>query len=120
MDHPIRLQWLFPGLLIALAGCASTPIRSSHSTASVAAVRSAEEVGADRNPRAALHVRLAREELGLARRLSQNGDEERSSLMFRRALMDAELALAITRETRATSEAREVVGRASAMRSATR
>jgi hypothetical protein len=82
-----------------------------------AAVRAASEVGADRNPRASLHLRLAREQLGLARSLARDGDEERATTMLRRAQMDAEVALAVTRQAAADQRAAEAATRAQAIRS---
>jgi hypothetical protein len=77
------------------AGCASVPLRTEASTSGI---RAAEEVGAERVPRAALHLQLAREELGQARELAARGEEERALSLLSRAEVDAEFAVALSRE----------------------
>jgi hypothetical protein len=77
------------------AGCAGVPLRTEASTSGI---RAAEEVGATKVPRAALHLQLAKEELSHARGLAARGDEERASSLLRRAEVDAELAVALSRE----------------------
>ena len=80
----------------AVAGCASTPLRSEGSTSGI---RAAEEVGAESVPRASLHLQLAKEELASAQRMSGNGDTEEAASMLMRAEADAELAVALSRES---------------------
>lgn len=111
------IPWFIAGLFLVLSGCAGRPVPVAPNATAVAAVRAADEVGAERDARAALHLRLAREQLGLARSLSRDGDQDRAALMFRRARMDAELALAITRESTASTEARNARARARTMES---
>jgi hypothetical protein len=77
------------------AGCAGLPLRTEASTSGI---RAAEEVGATKVPRAALHLQLAKEELGHARGLAARGDEDEGSSLLRRAEVDAELAVALSRE----------------------
>ncbi|WP_437683261.1 DUF4398 domain-containing protein [Sorangium sp. So ce131] len=92
------------------AGCAArAPAFHERLIASQASIRAAEEVGADMIPRADLHLRLAREQLQRAERLSAEGARERARLMVMRAQADAELALAFAREERAEALAREAL-----------
>ncbi|MFT3922964.1 MAG: DUF4398 domain-containing protein [Myxococcales bacterium] len=79
-------------------GCASYPQPTEHLASSMAAVRGAEEAGATSVPKAALHLKLAQEELEQARTMLEHGDNERADAMTIRAYNDAELALALARE----------------------
>jgi hypothetical protein len=86
-------------LLLALAaGCGSYPPPTERLTTSEAAIRGAEEVGAGRVPRAALHLQLAQEQTEKAKRLMQDGYNERAELTLKRAQSDAELAISISKE----------------------
>lgn len=120
MSISLRFCGLVPALSLMLAGCVSATVPASRNTAAVASVRAADELGAARNSRAGLHLRLAREELQLARRLTADGEPARANLMFQRSRMDAELAIAITRETTAVEQARVFEERAREMRAGAR
>jgi len=72
---------------------------------SEAAIRSARELGADQDPQAALHVKLADEQVQSARKLMNDGDNKRADLVLQRASSDAELAVMMTREKKARGEA---------------
>jgi hypothetical protein len=84
-----------------LGGCASHPQPTEHLAASMAAVRGAQEAGATRVPEAALHLKLAEEQIEQARWMMENGDNARADAMTIRAYNDAELALALARESNA-------------------
>lgn len=84
--------------LIGLVGCASHPAPTEQLASSLAAVRGAEEVGAKNVPEAALHVKLAEEQIERAKRLMNDGDNAKAEDLAVRAYQDAELALAIARE----------------------
>jgi len=80
-------------------GCASSyPPPSDHLASAMAATRGAQEAGAQRVPRAALHLKLADEQIAQAREMMEQGHNERADYMTLRAYNDAELALAIARE----------------------
>lgn len=80
------------------AACASQPQPTAHLAASMAAVRGAETAGAAQVPQAALHLKLAQEQLAQAEGMLGNDDNERADAMAIRAYNDAELALALARE----------------------
>jgi hypothetical protein len=83
---------------LALAGCASESKQTtSHLAESMAAVRGAETAGAARVPQAALHLKLAQEQIAQAQKLVGE-DDERSDALAVRAYNDADLALALARE----------------------
>lgn len=82
-------------------GCGSTAVPTEKLTAAEASVRAAQEVGASSVPQAELHLKLAQEQVEMARRLSADGDNERASQVLLRAQADAELALALARDAQA-------------------
>jgi hypothetical protein len=69
-----------------------------------AAIRSARELGAEREPQAALHLKLADDQSQLARNLIRNGENKRADLVLQRAGSDAELAIMLVRERNAKME----------------
>lgn len=86
-------------LLLALGGaCGSYPPPTERLTTSEAAIRAADEMGAGQVPRAALHLKLAQEQTDTARKLIEDGYNERAELTLKRAQADGELALAIAKE----------------------
>ena len=89
----------------AVGGCASGPPINERTEASTAAIRAAEEVGAPKVPRAALHLQLAKEEAGHAKELITAGDKERAASLLLRAEADADLAVALSREQAEKDEA---------------
>ncbi len=87
-------------------GCASGgPVRADLLARSHAAVRAAQEMGAERNVAAAEHLRVAREELANGRKLIIDGDQDRAAPLLLRAEADAELAMNVTREATAIADA---------------
>jgi hypothetical protein len=61
-------------------------------------MRAARELGAQAVPRAQLHLRLAQEQVTQARKLANDGENERAASLLDRARADAELALSLSRE----------------------
>ncbi|HEY6880259.1 MAG TPA: DUF4398 domain-containing protein [Polyangiales bacterium] len=84
---------------VGIAGCAGHPAPTEQVASSLAAVRGAEEVGARDVPEAALHVKLAEEQIERAKKLMGEGENARAEDVAVRAYQDAELALAIARES---------------------
>jgi len=73
--------------------------------ASEAAIRSAKELGAQDDPQAALHVKLADDQVATARSLMRDGENRRADVVLQRAKADAELAVMLTREKAAKTDA---------------
>jgi hypothetical protein len=94
---------------IALVGCAGQP-PTEHLAASMAAVRGAETAGAQSVPEAALHLKLAQEQIAQARTMIEKQDYERADAMTIRAFNDAELALALTREAQLKNQVASSAG----------
>lgn len=86
------------GIAMVGLGCASAPAPTEQLTSAEASMRAASEVGAAHVPRASLHLRLAQEQVTQARKLAEDGDNERAASLLTRAHADAELALALSRE----------------------
>ena len=83
----------------------------------IAANRSANELGAQQNPSAQLHIKLSEEQLAQAKTAMENEDNERAESLLTRAKADAELAIALTREESAETKAEGAVDRSKAQRS---
>ncbi|MEY4581538.1 MAG: hypothetical protein RL701_6241 [Pseudomonadota bacterium] len=98
--------------LVFASGCASSPQPTERLVSAQAAMRAAQEVGANGNPQAKLHAQLAREELERAKKLIEDGDNERAERLLLRATADAELAVAVTREGTSKNEATAAEGTA--------
>jgi hypothetical protein len=94
-------------LLLAAAACGGAPPPNDKLMASVAAARSAREVGAENAPQAALHLKLADEEIAKAKALIKDGDNQRAEYTLIRAKADAELALSLAKEATAKAEAQQ-------------
>jgi hypothetical protein len=107
-------------LLAWLAGCGSYPPPTERMTTAEAAIRGAEEVNASQIPRAALHLKLAQEQTDKAKRLMEDGYNERAELTLKRAQADAELAIAISKEQEMVTRAHEAQAKLEAAKMASR
>lgn len=105
-------------LLVAM-GCAGTyPRPTAQQVADVqSADRAANELGAQNNPRAQLHLKLAEEQLKQANTAMEHDDNRSASRLLARAKADAELAIALTREENANMEASKAIDQSNAQRS---
>jgi hypothetical protein len=82
-------------------GCAGGTLPQEQLSSAEASVRAAQELGAQNVPRAELHLRLAKDQVERARKLAEDGDEERAAAQLERARADAELAVALARQAQA-------------------
>ncbi len=98
-------QIALAAIVLSVAACASYPKPTESLAASEASLRAAQEFGAQRVPSAALHYQLAKEELEQADKLMKDGENEKADLMLSRARADAELAIALTKQAKAQSDA---------------
>ena len=94
---------------VALGACASSPVPADRLAKSQAAIRSAQELGAARIPNAALHLKVANEQLDLARKLMADGDNKRAEFVLMRAEADAETSIALAHETMARMDAQRTL-----------
>ncbi|WP_394822228.1 DUF4398 domain-containing protein [Pendulispora albinea] len=104
-------------VIASTAACSSYPAPNQRMADAVATSRAAQEVGANTNPQAQLHLRLANEEIERAKRLMEDGDNKRADFVLVRAKADADLALAEAREVAAERDAKAAVARADALQS---
>jgi pyridoxal biosynthesis lyase PdxS len=106
---------LVTGTILVLAafagvGCgASAPVPATQVTETQAAIRAAEEVGAPNVPKAALHLKMAKDQLQTAQAQIADDDNEQARMTLDRARVDAELALALARETALRAKAIEAL-----------
>lgn len=85
-------------LIAACGGSALPPAKVADTQSSISA---AAAVGAEQNPQAALHLKMARDQLSQAQGLINDGKNDQARLVLERANADAEVALMITREAQA-------------------
>lgn len=104
--------------MFCLVGCGgSLPPPSDRLATAEAASRSARELGADREPKAALHMKLAQEQIEQAKRLMADGDNRRADLVLQRASSDAELSVMLAKENNASGEAQKAKEKVTQMKS---
>jgi hypothetical protein len=94
---------------VFLSACGGAALSNRDVSEVNADIRAAEVSEATDNPKAALHLKLAKDELAEAQRLSKDGDEDKARLTLDRARADAELAIALTKEAQAQQEAQEAL-----------
>jgi hypothetical protein len=107
MKRPSLLLLFMLIAMPQLGACGSFPPPTERLNTTDGAIRGATEVGAQQIPRAALHLKLAQEQADKARQLMQDGYNERADQALKRAQSDAELAIAIAKETQTVAKADE-------------
>jgi hypothetical protein len=104
--------------LLLTLGCAGNHPPPTQQMADVqSANRSATELGAQSNPKAQLHLKLAQEQLERAKVAMQQDDNQTAEWLLRRAKADAELAVALTRDASAQTQASKALDQSNAERS---
>ena len=98
---------LMSAIAFLVVGCAGHPAPTEQIASALAAVRGAEEAGANDVPKAALHMKLAEEQIERAQALAAEEENERASSLALRASEDAELAIALARESATEKELSE-------------
>ena len=99
--------------VLAVMGCGSSEVPAKQMAESEAAIRAASEVGAQENPQAALHLKLARDRYEQAQAASKDGEQENAKVLLEKAEVDAELALSLTRKEQAAAKAEDAKRRIS-------
>lgn len=109
----MRLEMLFLVTLCGLGAgaCGGAAVPHAQITSAEASVRAAEVGGAPSVPKAELHLKHARDQIDAAKRLIEEGDNERALFVLRRAESDAELALALSEEQQSRRDAEEALER---------
>lgn len=100
-------------LSLALTGIScATATSTERLEASAAAIRSAEEIGAQQIPQANLHLQLAKEQSQHAKKIIEaDGDKDEAASLLARAEVDAELARALAREDSTRAQAQQAIDR---------
>lgn len=104
-------------LVVACGGSSLPPAKAADTQSSISA---AAAVGADQNPQAALHLKMARDQLKQAQGLMEDGKDDEARLVLERATADAEVALMITREAQAAANLKKARGDVEALQSGNR
>lgn len=100
------IAWPMLGALL-VAACGGSEFPAPHVADSKAAISAAEAVGAEQNPRAALHLKLAKDQLASAEKLINDGENEEAVPVLERAEVDANLAMTLARVQATEREAQE-------------
>ncbi len=103
--------------LLALGCGSSFPVPTQQMADVQSANRSANELGAQNNPKAQLHLKLAEEQMKQAQAAIEDDDNESAERLLMRAKSDAELAVALTREDAAKAQAGKAVDQSNAQKS---
>ncbi|MBN1655733.1 MAG: DUF4398 domain-containing protein [Deltaproteobacteria bacterium] len=93
--------------LFLLLGCGGAAPPDRQMVSAEAAIRAAQELGAPNVPQASLSLRQAVGQVDKAKALMRDGNNARAAMMLARAQVDAELAIALTKENTAKAEAQE-------------
>jgi hypothetical protein len=100
------------GVVGFLGACGSSiPPPNERLATAEAAARSARELGADKEPKAQLHLKLATEQIDQGKKLMGEGDNKRADLVLQRAGSDAELAVMLAKENNAKGDAEKAQDR---------
>lgn len=105
--HRIVKGFSLLGAGVALFACGGAQLNQTRVAEVQSSVTAAEAVGANDQPKAALHLQLARDEMAEARRLAAEGDGDNAALLLDRARVDAELAMQLARTEQEQEKARE-------------
>lgn len=102
--------------IVFVAGCGSTALPPAKVTEAQSAVSAAEAVGAANHPRAALHLKLANDQLEQAEGLMREDEHDKARLVLDSARADAELALLMTRSAQERAKAEQALRQVSELR----
>ena len=92
---------------MVLVGCGGAVVPRDQLTMAQAAVKGAEVGGANEEPKAALHLKLAREEISKANALIADGENEDAARMIARSQADAYLSLVLAKQAAARRDTQE-------------
>ncbi|HKY35297.1 MAG TPA: DUF4398 domain-containing protein [Polyangiaceae bacterium] len=109
----LRMFWIGIAAGSALA-CGGAAVPQEALSAAQASVKGAEVGGANQDPKAQLHLKLAIEQIEKAKKLIADDENEEAARVIDRAQVDADLALALAQEgnaRRAAKDADEQLGK---------
>ncbi|HYJ11167.1 MAG TPA: DUF4398 domain-containing protein [Polyangiaceae bacterium] len=102
----MRMFWLGIAAASALA-CGGAAVPQEALSAAQASAKGAEVGGANEDPKAQLHLKLAQEQIEKAKKLIADDDNEEAARVIDRAQADADLALSLAQEAKSRREAKE-------------
>ena len=108
-----------PLVLSAAAACATTPAPQGALTDAKSAVAAAEAVDAKSHAKAKLHLKLANDQIALAERKIEDGDNEAAKNALERAEADAQLAKSLAEAKKLRAEVEEAESRLDDLRKET-
>jgi hypothetical protein len=108
--------WACVTIPVALSfACGATfPPPTQHMADAESAHRAAIELGAANQPEAALHVKLAEDQLGKAKSLMADGNNKEADSFLIRSKADSELALALAKEKSAAAATQQATDQSKA------
>jgi Domain of unknown function (DUF4398) len=109
---------IYAALAFALGCAGSYPPPTSQMADVQAANRAATELGAQKNPKAQLHLKLAEEQHKQAEAAMEDDDNRSAERLLMRAKADAELALALTHEESAKMQETKAIEQANSQQGA--
>lgn len=108
MVRKLALRMLWVGLVaVTAAACGGAAVPQETLTAAQASVKGAEVGGANEDPKAQLHLKLANEQIEKAKKAIEDGDNEEAARLVDRAQSDADLALALAQQAKAYRDAKD-------------
>lgn len=102
----MRMFWLGIAAASVLA-CGGAAVPQEALSAAQASAKGAEVGGANEDPKAQLHLKLAHEQIEKAKKLIADDENEEAARVIDRAQADADLALALAQEAKSRREAKE-------------
>jgi Domain of unknown function (DUF4398) len=104
----LALRMLWVGLVaVSAAACGGAAVPQETLTAAQASAKGAEVGGANEDPKAQLHLKLATEQIEKAKKLIEDGKNEEAARLVDRAQADADLALALAQQAKAMRDAKD-------------
>ncbi len=94
---------------LLIVACGGAAIPQEQLTSSKATISVAQAEGAQNEPQAQLHLKLAQEQVAKAEALIADGDNEEATQMIDRAQADADLAVALAKEAKSKKEAQDTI-----------
>jgi len=107
MSHSNSVVCLSGFAVFFAIACGSSAVPLDRLTDAKATVRAAQEAGAQGTPQAALHLKMANDELASAQKAMDDSDNDRARLLLNQAQADADLSLALARGTTEKQQAQE-------------
>jgi hypothetical protein len=94
---------------LLIVACGGAAIPQEQLTSSKATISVAQAEGAQNEPKAQLHLKLAQEQVAKAEALIKEGDNEEATQLIERAQADADLAVALAKEAKSKKEAQDTI-----------